>query len=61
MKSNKIKSFKIYVDDTNELEISNKDKYGVRDNHTLVGDNIDTALELLSSHGYIVEVKYKDE
>ena len=61
MKSNKIKSFKIYVDDTNELEISNKDKYGVRDNPTLVGDNRDTALELLSSHGYIVEVKYKDE
>ena len=61
MKSNKIKSFKIYVDDTNELEISNKDKYGVRYNPTLVGDNIDTALELLSSHGYIVEVKYKDE
>jgi len=49
MKSNKIKSFKIYTDDTDE------------DNPTLVGDNIDTALELLSSHGYIVEVKYKDE
>tara|TARA_R100001224_G_scaffold102679_1_gene74961 strand:- start:354 stop:500 length:147 start_codon:yes stop_codon:yes gene_type:complete len=48
MKSNKIKSFKIYVADTGEGNV-------------LVGDNIDTALELLSSHGYIVEVKYKDE
>jgi len=47
--TDKIKSFKIYVADTDE------------DNPTLVGDNIDTALELLSSHGYIVEVKYKDE
>ncbi len=48
MKSNKIKSFKIYVADTDEGNV-------------LVGDKIDTALELLSSHGYIVEVKYKDE
>jgi hypothetical protein len=38
------KNFKIYVADTDE------------DNPTLVGNNVATALELLSTHGYIVEV-----
>jgi len=48
MKSNKIKSFKIYTDDTDEDKV-------------LVGDSIDTALEILENNGYIVEVEYKDE
>ncbi len=42
----KIKSFKIYVDDTDEDKI-------------LVGDSIDTALEILENNGYIVEVEYE--
>ena len=42
----KIKSFKIYVDDTDEDKI-------------LVGDDIETALEILENNGYIVEVEYE--
>jgi len=42
----KIKSFKIYVDDTDEDKI-------------LVGDDVDTALEILENNGYIVEVEYE--
>ena len=48
MKSNKIKSFKIYTDDTDEDKV-------------LVGDSIDTALEILENNGYIVEVEYENE
>ena len=47
--SNKIKSFKIYTDDTND---------GVEEK-VLVGNNIDTALEILENNGYIVEVEYE--
>ena len=46
----KIKSFKIYTDDTND---------GVEDK-VLVGNNIETALEILENNGYIVEVEYED-
>ena len=46
--TDKIKSFKIYTDDTDEDKV-------------LVGDDIDTALEILENNGYIVEVEYKDE
>jgi len=46
MKSNKIKSFKIYTDDTDEDKV-------------LVGDSIETALEILENNGYIVEVEYE--
>tara|TARA_R100001129_G_scaffold26621_1_gene17790 strand:+ start:292 stop:429 length:138 start_codon:yes stop_codon:yes gene_type:complete len=42
----KIKSFKIYVDDTDEDKI-------------LVGDDVETALEILENNGYIVEVEYE--
>ena len=49
--TDKIKSFKIYTDDTDD---------GVEDK-VLVGDDIDTALEILENNGYIVEVEYKDE
>ena len=51
MKSNKIKSFKIYTDDTDD---------GVEEK-VLVGDDIDTALEILENNGYIVEVEYENE
>ena len=44
----KIKSFKIYTDDTDEDKI-------------LDGDDIDTALEILENNGYIVEVEYENE
>ena len=47
----KIKSFKIYTDDTND---------GVEEK-VLVGDDIDTALEILENNGYIVEVEYENE
>ena len=50
MKSNKIKSFKIYTDDTDD---------GVEEK-VLVGDDIDTALEILVNNGYIVEVEYEN-
>mgnify|MGYP003142881749 CR=1 FL=1 len=42
----KIKSFKIYTDDADENKI-------------LVGDSIDTALEILENNGYIIEVEYE--
>jgi len=41
----KIKSFKIYTEDEGML----------------VGDDIDTALEILENNGYIVEVEYENE
>ena len=44
----KIKSFKIYTDDTDEDKI-------------LVGDDVETALEILENNGYIVEVEYENE
>ena len=44
----KIKSFKIYTDDTDEDKV-------------LVGDDIDTALEILENNGYIVEVEYEND
>tara|TARA_A100000171_G_C2078364_1_gene118350 strand:- start:356 stop:505 length:150 start_codon:yes stop_codon:yes gene_type:complete len=44
----RIKSFKIYTDDTDE-------------NKVFVGNNIETALEILENNGYIVEVKYENE
>ena len=46
--TDKIKSFKIYTDDTDEDKV-------------LVGDDVETALEILENNGYIVEVEYKDE
>ena len=47
----KIKSFKIYTDDTDD---------GVEEK-VLVGDDIDTALEILENNGYIVEVEYEND
>ena len=44
----RIKSFKIYTDDTDE-------------NKVFVGNNIETALEILENNGYIVEVEYEDD
>ncbi len=44
----KIKSFKIYTDDTDEDKI-------------LVGDDVKTALEILENNGYIVEVEYEND
>tara|TARA_R100000234_G_C4975363_1_gene168200 strand:- start:366 stop:566 length:201 start_codon:yes stop_codon:yes gene_type:complete len=41
----KVKSFKIYTDDTDEGKV-------------LVGNDIDTALEILENNGYIIEVEY---
>jgi len=41
-----IKSFKIYTDDTDEEKV-------------LVGNDINTALEILENNGYIVEVEYE--
>ena len=49
MKSNKIKSFKIYTDDTDD---------GVEEKE-LVGEDVETALEILENNGYIVEVEYE--
>jgi len=43
---NKIKSFKIYTEDTDEEKI-------------LVGNDIDTALEILENNGYIIESEYE--
>ena len=51
MDKNKIKGFKIYTDDTDD---------GVEEK-VLVGDDIDTALEILENNGYIVEVEYENE
>ena len=45
---NKIKSFKIYTDDTN-----------YSDNKVLVGNDIETALEILENNGYLIEVEYE--
>ena len=42
----KIKSFKIYTDDTDEDKV-------------LVGEDMNTALEILENNGYIVEVEYE--
>tara|TARA_R100000008_G_scaffold77993_1_gene58729 strand:- start:637 stop:966 length:330 start_codon:yes stop_codon:yes gene_type:complete len=42
----KIKSFKIYIDDTFNDKV-------------LVGDDVETALEILGNNGYIVEVEYE--
>ena len=42
----KVKSFKIYTDDSDENKI-------------LVGNNIETALEILENNGYIVEAEYE--
>jgi hypothetical protein len=47
--TSKIKSFKIYTDDTND---------GIEEK-VLVGNDIDMALEILENNGYIVEVEYK--
>tara|TARA_A100000172_G_scaffold80016_1_gene68440 strand:- start:227 stop:418 length:192 start_codon:yes stop_codon:yes gene_type:complete len=41
-----IKSFKIYTDDADEEKV-------------LVGNDIDTALEILENNGYIIEVEYE--
>ncbi len=43
----KIKSFKIYTDDIDEDKI-------------LVGNDIETALEILENNGYSVEVEYEN-
>ena len=42
----KVKSFKIYTDDSDEDKV-------------LVGNNIETALEILENNGYIVEAEYE--
>jgi hypothetical protein len=42
----KVKSFKIYTDDSDEDKV-------------LVGNNIETALEILENNGYIVESEYE--
>ena len=42
----KIKSFEIYIDDTDEDKV-------------LVGNDVETALEILENNGYIVEVEYE--
>jgi len=47
LNTNKIKSFKIYTDDTDE-------------NKVLVGNDIETALEILENNGYIVEVEIEE-
>ena len=44
----KIKSFKIYTDDTDEDKV-------------LVGDDIETALEILENNGYIIELEYEND
>ena len=44
----KIKSFEIYIDDTDEDKV-------------LVGNDLNTALEILENNGYIVEAKYEEE
>ena len=49
--TDKIKSFKIYTDDTDD---------GVEDK-VLVGDDVETALEILENNGYIIEVEYENE
>ena len=46
--TSKIKSFKIYTDDTDEDKV-------------LVGNDLETALEILENNGYIVEVEYESD
>ena len=41
-----VKTFKIYTDDTDEDKV-------------LVGDDVETALEILENNGYIIEVEYE--
>ena len=43
----KVKSFKIYTDDSDEDKV-------------LVGNYIETALEILENNGYIVEAEYEN-
>ena len=43
----KIKSFEIYIDDTDEDKV-------------LVENDLNTALEILENNGYIVEAKYEE-
>ena len=43
----KIKNFKIFTDDTDEEKV-------------LVGNDLETALEILENNGYIVEVEYDE-
>ena len=47
----KIKSFRIYTDATDD---------GVEEKE-LVGEDVETALEILENNGYIVEVEYENE
>ena len=42
----RIKNFKIFTDDTDEEKV-------------LVGNDLETALEILENNGYIVEVEYE--
>ena len=42
----KVKSFKIYTDDEDKV---------------LIGNSLETALEILENNGYIVEVEYENE
>ena len=44
----KIKNFKIFTDDTDEDKV-------------LVGDDLETALEILENNGYIVEVEWDNK
>ena len=44
----RVKSFEIYIDDTDEDKV-------------LVGNDVETALEILENNGYIVEVEYENE
>ena len=46
-----VKTFKIYTDDTDD---------GVEEKE-LVGEDVETALEILENNGYIVEVEYENE
>jgi hypothetical protein len=48
LKMSKVKSFEIYTDDADE-------------NKVLVGNSLETALEILENNGYIVEVEYENE
>ena len=44
--ANKIKSFEIYTDDEDKV---------------LIGNSLETALEILENNGYIAEVEYENE
>jgi len=54
MEMEKIKSFKVYTD---ESSVCN---HGIQE-RTLVATDIDDVLEILENNGYIVEVEYEDE